>query len=69
MKNKVKNVVTLLLFIIGICLMIAGLVWSLIYNFQNPDMTEMRLFLSNPYPSIMALSGLIMTCATKWWLE
>lgn len=69
MKNKLKNVVSLILFIVGICLMITALVWALIYNFQNPDMTELRLFLSNPYPSIMALLGLIMTCATKWWLE
>ena len=52
-KIKMKKV----FMIVGLLITLAGGIWYFIYKFQNPDMTDARLFISNPYPSVMCVLG------------
>ena len=61
-----KHIFANIISIIGVLLIIASMIWGLIYGFMNPDMTEMRMFLSNPYPQIGAILGLIIVCISRW---
>ena len=61
-----KYAIADIILIVGVVLIIGSMIWGLIYGFMNPDMTEMRMFLSNPYPQIGAILGLITICISRW---
>lgn len=44
----------------GLVVSILGFVLYFIYQLQNPDMTTLRLFLSNPWPTCICASGWLM---------
>ena len=55
MKNNIKAIIGITLMITAFISIIASAIWAVIFNLMNPDMTELRLFIENPYPTIMAL--------------
>lgn len=57
--TKFLNTLGVIIMLLSIAGLVAGGIWYGIYNLMNPDMTDMRLFLSNPYPTIMAFGSLI----------
>lgn len=61
-----RSIVANIILVIGVALIIANMIWGLVYGLLNPDMTEMRMFLSNPYPQIGAILGLITVCISRW---
>ena len=50
----------------GAIMLIFGFVLYVIYQFQNPDMTTLRLFLSNPWPTCLCILGWFMTSIGTW---
>ena len=57
-KNNIKTIIGAILAIVAFIAIIASAIWALVFNFMNPDMTELRLFLENPYPTIIMLVSL-----------
>ena len=55
MKNNIKAVIGIALVIISFIAIVAAAIWAIVFNLMNPDMTELRLFIENPYPTIIAL--------------
>ena len=45
----------------GLTIAVIGGIAYFIYQWQNPDMTDLRLFLSNPWPTFLCLFGWSMT--------
>lgn len=45
----------------GLMIAVIGGIAYFIYQWQNPDMTNLRLFLSNPWPTCLCLLGWSMT--------
>jgi hypothetical protein len=58
MENKVKAICGIIMVFGGIIAAIGCVIASIIFAFQNPDMTELRRFLEYPGPSIIALISL-----------
>lgn len=58
-KNNVKTIIGMVLIILSVVAIIGSMIWSLIFNIMNPDMTELRLFIENPYPTIIVIISLI----------
>lgn len=46
--------------ILGVLLVLIGGLWGGIYGCIHIDQTEMRQFIDNPYPTVMALVGVVM---------
>ena len=59
MKN-IKYGIALILICIALIMMIGAAISSIIFQFQNPDMTEIRCLIENPGPSIVAVIALII---------
>lgn len=59
MKNKIKTTIGMILNLIAFIALVVAAIWSIVFQFQNPDMTELRLFIENPGPTIMAIVSLI----------
>lgn len=59
-KNNIKTIIGIALVIIAVIAIIGALIWSLVFNMMNPDMTELRLFIENPYPTIIVIVSLII---------
>lgn len=58
-KNNIKTIIGIALIIITIVAVAAAGIWAIIFNLMNPDMTELRLFIENPYPTIIAFGALV----------
>jgi hypothetical protein len=59
MKNKIKTTIGRILILISFVALVAAAIWSIVFQFQNPDMTELRSFIENPGPTIIAIVSLI----------
>ena len=57
---KRKSIFGLIMIFIGLGLIIYAGVSATIFRFQNIDMTDMRLFMENPAPTILVIIGYIM---------
>lgn len=55
MKNNIREIIGLALVIISFIAIVAAAIWAIVFNLMNPDMTELRLFIENPYPTIIAI--------------
>ena len=70
MKDKIRAIIGITLVIISFIAIVASAIWALVFNFMNPDMTELRLFLENPYPTIIGIisaAGLMAgICFDSW---
>ena len=55
MKNNIKAIIGITLIIVAFIALITAAIWAIVFNLMNPDMTELRLFIENPYPTIIAL--------------
>ena len=59
MKNKITTTVGMILILGAFIALIIAAIWSTIFRFQNPDMTDLRLVIENPTPTIIAIVSLI----------
>jgi uncharacterized membrane protein len=59
MNNNIKTTIGMILILIAFIAMIVAAIWSIVFNFQNPDMTDLRLVIENPGPTIIAIVSLI----------
>ena len=59
MKHK-RTIIGFVMFLIGVGLMIYAGVAAMMFNFQHIDMTELRQFIENPAPTIVAIVGYIV---------
>lgn len=57
--NKFNDILGLGLILTAFITVLCCAVASLVFKFQHPDMTEMRLFLENPAPTIISIIALI----------
>lgn len=55
MKNKIREIIGATLIIISFIALVASAIWAIVFKFMNPDMTELRLFIENPYPTIIVI--------------
>ena len=55
MKNNIKTIIGLTLIITAFIAILVAAIWAVVFQLMNPDMTELRLFIENPYPTIIAL--------------
>lgn len=55
MKDNIRTIIGLALIIISFVALVAAAIWAVVFNLMNPDMTELRLFIENPYPTIIAI--------------
>lgn len=58
-KNNIKTIIGIVLIMLSVAAIIGSMMWSFIFNLMNPDMTKLRLFIENPYPTIIAIIFLI----------
>ena len=54
-ENNIKIIIGMALIIIAFVAIIASAIWAIVFNIMNPDMTELRLFIENPYPTIIGI--------------
>ena len=59
MKN-IKVIVGSILIILAFVTMVCSVIASMVFSFQNPDMTELRHFIEYPQPSIACGIALIV---------
>lgn len=55
MKNNIKAIIGIILVIITFVALIASAILAIVFRFMHPDMTELRMFIENPYPTIIAI--------------
>lgn len=60
MSNKTKDILGTICVIIAIISLLVAVVWSVVFNLMNPDMTELRLFIENPYPTIIVFLSIAL---------
>ena len=53
--NNIKTLIAVVLIFVSFVALVASAIWALVFHFMNPDMTELRLFLENPYPTIIVV--------------
>lgn len=68
MKNNIKTIIGMVLIIIAFVAIIASAIWALVFHLINPDMTELRLFIENPYPTIICIVSMALLMVGKFWL-
>ena len=59
-KKPVKVIIGSILDIVSFCIIIGAAIASIVFQFQNPDMSEIRCFIENPGPSIATVFALIL---------
>ena len=59
MNYNTKTILGLIFILIAFITLIIAAIWSIVFQFQNPDMTELRLLIENPYPTVVAIISLI----------
>lgn len=57
-KNNIKTTIGAILIITSIVAVIVSAIWSAVFQIMNPDMTNMRILIENPYPTIIAIISL-----------
>ena len=57
---KIKEAVAVILIVTALIGAVVASIWSIVFNIQHPDMTQMRLMIENPGPIITALICLAM---------
>ena len=64
MKNNIREIIGIVLIAISFIAIVAAAIWAIVFNLMNPDMTELRLFIENPYPTIIILvsAATLMVC-------
>ena len=60
-----KRILKAFLLLGGLSIIIASSIAYLIYHVQNPDMTDLRLFISNPWPTVACLGGWLFMLASS----
>lgn len=50
-----KNTIKAIMMIVGFVGLLICCIWSIVLHFQNPDMTELRLFLEFPQVTIIGV--------------
>lgn len=58
-KNNIKTIIGLALIIIAIIAVVVSVIWYWTFYLMNPDMTGLRLFIENPYPTIIAIASMV----------
>lgn len=53
--NNIKTIIGVAIIIVAFIAVIASAIWAIVFHLMNPDMTELRLFIENPYPTIIAI--------------
>ena len=51
------------------CGLLVALIWAVVFQFNHVDMTELRCFIENPGPTIMAAISLITIGITSKIIE
>jgi hypothetical protein len=69
MSNKTKDILGAICVIIAIISLLVAVVWSVVFNLMNPDMTELRLFIENPYPTFIVLLSIALFSLGKILLD
>jgi hypothetical protein len=64
-----KRMLSCALILCGLIGMIACLVASLVFSWQNPDMTEMRRFLDYPWPTVWAIVDYVGIQIGLWMVK
>lgn len=65
-KGNIKAAIGCMFIIIACIAIIVSVIWSLVFNFMNIDMTELRLLIENPYPSVIVIiSGILFMIGKK----
>lgn len=59
MKNKIKTTIGMILILIAFIALIVAAIWATVFKFHNPDMTDLRLCIENPGPTIIAIVSFI----------
>jgi hypothetical protein len=67
-KNNIKTIIGAILIVIAFVAIVASAIWALVFHLMNPDMTELRLFLENPYPTIICIVSVAGLMVGKFWL-
>lgn len=67
-KNDIKIVIGMALILIAFIAMLAAAIWAIVFNLMHPDMTELRLFIENPYPTIIIIVSASVLMVGKFWL-
>ena len=68
-KNNIKTIMGLTLIIIAFIAIIASAIWALVFHLMNPDMTELRLFIENPYPTIITIVSAAVLMVGKFYVR
>lgn len=66
--NNIKKLIGAAIIIIAFAAVIISAIWALVFHFMNPDMTELRLFLENPYPTIICIVSVVGLMVGKFLL-
>lgn len=59
-KSKIKKTIRFVLTLVSLIGMLACVVSTTVFHFQNPDMTELRRFIEFPWPTIGAVVCLVV---------
>ena len=68
MKHNIKTIIGTVLIIVAFIAIVASAIWALVFHLMNPDMTELRLFLENPYPTIICIVSIAGLMVGNFWL-
>lgn len=69
MKNNIKAIIGMVLIIIAFVAIIASAIWAVVFHLMNPNMTELRLFLENPYPTIICIVSAAILMVGKFFIR
>lgn len=67
-KNDIKTIISMALIIIAFIAIVVSAIWAIVFQLMHPDMTELRLFIENPYPTIICIVSLAVLMVGKFWL-
>lgn len=68
-KFNLTAIIGCILIVLAIIAIIGSAVASVIFYFQNPDMTELRRFIEYPAPSIIALIAIVVVYVGKYLIS
>ena len=63
--NNIKALIGVALIILAFAAIIISAIWALVFHFMNPDMTELRLLIENPYPTIITIISMLVILVGK----
>lgn len=59
MSNNTKSLIGIILIILSSIALIVAVIWSIAFKLINPDMTDLRLIIENPYPTIIGCAAVV----------